>query len=87
MSKIRKDNNFQDLNVIIDDFAQNNDCMQFFLSPNNYSSPEKVEIDWILKLENRADFFKNDIYRNKLKEYIKVNTLNKESLNYLVGLL
>ena len=69
LAEIRGNEDFYKLHKIIDDLSKDNDCMRFFLSPNNYSSPEKVEIDWILKFNHneRECFFKNEIYRRKLK--------------------
>ena len=69
--------------------AISNDCMQFFLSPDEYMSPEKVEVDWILKFnqEKRERFFKNEVYRNKLKEYITGNWLSDSNRQYLISLL
>lgn len=63
--------------------------MQFFLSPDEYMSPEKVEVDWILKFnqEKRERFFKNEVYRNKLKEYITGNWLSDSNRQYLISLL
>ena len=89
LAKIRKDSIFANLHGIIDEFAISNDCMQFFLSPDEYMSPEKVEVDWILKFnqEKRERFFKNEVYRNKLKEYITGNWLSDSNRQYLISLL
>lgn len=32
-------------------------------------------------------FFKNEIYRRKLKEYLQTKTLSKDSRNYLIEFL
>ena len=89
LAKIRKDSIFANLHGIIDEFAISNDCMQFFLSPDEYMSPEKVEVKWILKFnqEKRERFFKNEVYRNKLKEYITSNWLSDSYRQYLISLL
>lgn len=89
LAEIRGNEDFYKLHKIIDDLSKDNDCMRFFLSPNNYSSPEKVEIDWILKFNHneRECFFKNEIYRRKLKEYLQTKTLSKDSRNHLIEFL
>ena len=89
LAKIRENEDFYKLHSFIDSLSRENDCMQFFLSPNQYSSPEKVEIDWILKFSNneRESFFKKDIYRKKLKEYLQTKDLSKKSRNDLIEFL
>lgn len=89
LAQIRKDSSFSGLHEIIDKVAKSNDSLQFFMEPNNYSSPEKVEINWILYLDEREriSLFNNKIYHKKLKEYIKTEYLTEDNRNYLISLL
>lgn len=89
LAKIRKNSIFVSFHGIIDEFAISNDCMQFFLAPDEYTSPEKVKVNWILKFDQdkRTRLFKNDVYRNKLKEYIVGNWLSDSNRQYLISLL
>lgn len=89
LAQMRKDNSFSELHDSINKVAISNDCLQFFIDPYNYSSLEKVEISWILKLDEkeRISLLKNEIYREKLKEYIKTTRLSEDNRNYLISLL
>lgn len=89
LAKMRKKPVFVNFHETIDELATSNDCLQFFLSPDEYPSPEKVEVDWILKFnqDERKRFFRNDVYRNKLKEYITGNWLSDSNRQYLISLL
>lgn len=89
LSNIRKNSVFCGMHSIIDELSKKNECLQFFISPMSYHSPENVEIDWILLLEekDRMYFFQNDIYRNKLKVYITKSNLDEETRNSLIDLL
>lgn len=89
LAEIRKSSEFHELDEIIDEFAKTNNSLQFFLSPNDYPLPEEVEVEWILKFnqEERERFFKNEVYRNKLKEYITGNWLSDSNRQYLISLL
>lgn len=86
LSKIVSDPQFSILHNDINIFAEKNDRLQFVFSPFNYCYPDKVQIDWILGLDdkNQANLFKNDIYKKKLKEYIINHSMSKENIDYLL---
>lgn len=86
LSKIVSDPQFSILHNDINIFAKKNNRLQFILSPFNYCYPNKVQIDWILGLDdkNKENLFKNDIYKKKLKEYIINNSMSKENIDFLL---
>lgn len=89
LAMIRKNSAFTILHGAIDKFADSNECMQFFLSPDEYISQEKVQVEWILQFDQkeREELFKNEVYRNKLKEYINGNWWSDSNRKYLISLL
>ena len=72
LAELRKKPLFHEIHTYIDEFAKNNGCMNFFLSPYDYKQNENVEVPWILTFDedNRKKLFKKEVYKNKLKQYI-----------------
>lgn len=89
LAQIRKDASFTSLHSFIDEIAISNECLKFFLSPEGYKNFDNVCIDWLFKFdkEKQEDFLKNEVYRNKLKDYIKTHWLSKSNMEYLISLL
>ena len=89
LTQIRKDASFTSLHNFIDGIAISNECLKFFLSPKEYKDFDNVNVEWIFKFnqEEREDFFKNEVYKTKLKEYINTHWLSKSNLEYLISLL
>lgn len=89
LAQIRKDASFTSLHRFIDEIAISNECLKFFLSPERYENFNNVSIDWLFKFgkEKREEFFKNEVYKSKLKDYIKTRWLSKSDMEYLISLL
>lgn len=89
LAQMRKKSIFEIFHTLIDDIAISNECLKFFLSPDDYKNFEEVNIDWIFKFSqpDRERLFKNDVYKNKLKEYINTNWCSKRDKEYLISLL
>lgn len=89
LAQMRKKSIFEIFHTLIDDIAISNECLKFFLSPDDYKNFEEVNIDWIFKFSqpDRERLFKNDVYKNKLKEYINTNWCSKNDKEYLISLL
>lgn len=89
IAQIRQNTNFESVHGIIDNLAIDNDCLKFYLSPFEYSRTDSVNIEWIFNFEEdiKSELFKNDVYKNKLKQFIVEHTLSTESKNYLMKFL
>lgn len=89
LAKIKNDLAFTALHSFIDEIAISNECLKFFLSPKEYKDFNNVNVEWIFKFsqEEREEFFKNEVYKTKLKEYINTHWLSKSDMKYLISLL
>ena len=89
LAQIRKDASFTSLHSFIDEIAISNECLKFFLSPEEYKDFDNVSIDWLFKLDKKGkeEIFKNEIYKTKLKDYINTHWLSKSDMEYLISLL
>lgn len=89
LAKIKNDLAFAALHSFIDEIAISNECLKFFLSPKEYKDFDNVNVEWIFKFsqEEREEFFKNEVYKTKLKEYINSHWLSKSDMKYLISLL
>lgn len=89
LAKMKNDLAFAALHNFIDEIAISNECLKFFLSPKEYEDFDNVNVEWIFKFsqEEIEDFFKNEVYKTKLKEYINTHWLSKSTMKYLISLL
>ena len=89
LANIRKDSRFQLIHKYIDDIARENDCLTFYMSPFEYSEPEKVVIDWLLEYDDteREKLFKISAYKETLKHFIIDGNISKSSKKYLMKYL
>lgn len=89
LAKMKNNFAFASLHNFIDEIAISNECLKFFLSPKEYKNFDNVNVEWIFKFnqEEREEFFKNEVYKNKLKEYINTHWLSKSDMKYLISLL
>ena len=89
LSRIRRDFTFVPLHSFIDEIAISNECLKFFLSPKEYKDFDNVNVEWIFKFnqEEREEFFKKEVYKTKLKEYINTHWLSKSNMEYFISLL
>ena len=80
LAELRNKEQFNMLHECIDDVAKESDCLSFFISPDNYQYPEKVKIDWLLKLDDKKKnkLFQIVAYKELLKQYIVENELSVE---------
>lgn len=86
MAKIRQSEKHQELHSYIDKLAESNVCLNFFLSPVDFTNPEIVQIAWIFEFsdEKRQELFSIPVYKEKLRSYIVQNNLSKRSLERLL---
>ena len=72
LTEWRKDERYNSLWDIIDDYRETDDCLQFFSDPVNYTHPEKVNIDWITVCSPNIikELMAQTAYSEKLKNYI-----------------
>lgn len=91
MAKVRSNDNYKVLHSVIDEYSSNSKCLQFFLKPDEYSDIDEFDAHWALTLypntEDRRKFFRQDKYREKLKEFISNNYWDAENREYLISLL
>ena len=59
------------------------------MSPFDFNSPDKVQVEWILRLddEEKKEIFAIPLYKEKLKTYISENTKNDQKINNLIEYL
>lgn len=87
MAEWRKDERYNSLWPILDNYMEKDDCLLFFLDPINYPHPERVHISWITictpeivkKLINRKE------YSDKLKNYISESRINPQDRRVLMS--
>jgi hypothetical protein len=90
LSKMRHDGNYSTLHSIIDQFSLDNDCMKFFLNPEEYENKNEVDVEWILTTrgEGVPKLATIPEYKAKLKQYLIDNKfLRTEIRNNIVSVL
>lgn len=90
LSELRKSEQFQGIHAYIDELANTNDCMRFFIDPISFPECEKVKIEWIFEYEDegkRKDLLKINAYKERLKQYIAENRLSNDTRRYLINFL
>ena len=72
LSKIRQNEKYEYVHALIDSFAEEDECMKFYLSPLDYDKKEQVNVEWILTTgdEGVPALVKIPEYKEKLKQYI-----------------
>lgn len=90
MAEVRSNDKYEILHNLIDEYSTNNKCLQFFLNPEDYSDIDKFDGHWALtlypKFEDRVRFFRQEKYREKLKDLINNNYWDAENRQYLISL-
>ena len=89
MAKIRQDQLFESVHSYIDSIATNSNCLRFYLSPLDFEEIEKVDIEWLFRLDDeiKTKLFDKEQYKLKLKEYLVENNLSESDKRYLLGFL
>ena len=79
LSRIRKNSEYSIMYDIIDDFAKQNICFQFFLDPLNFSDLDTIQPTWVCHCEDSIiqKLLENRIIREKVKEYVTNDTFGK----------
>ena len=75
LANMRKNEYYSDVHSIIDEFANTNECMKFFLSPLAYNNKKDIKPIWLL-YEDEETFnklVKTDECNNILKMYLDKN--------------
>lgn len=89
LAKIRRCEIYQELYTDIDNIALSNECLRFLVSPLDFNLPDKVQVEWILRLddEEKKEIFAIPLYKEKLKSYISESTKNVVKINNLIEYL
>ena len=90
LAQVRRNDNYRILHNLIDEYSANSKCLQFFLKPEDFSDIDEFDGRWALTLypnhEDRVKFFRQDKYRDKLKDLINNNYWDAENREYLISL-
>ena len=90
LAQVRRNDNYRILHNLIDEYSANSKCLQFFLKPEDFSDIDEFDGRWALTLypnhEDRVKFFRQDKYREKLKELINNNYWDAENREYLISI-
>lgn len=89
LRRVRKNDKYQSLHSLIDDFAVRNECLQFFLNPIEFEKIDKIEPVWVCYCENWIiqNLLENRVIKEKVKEYITNDTLGKREFDHMWKLL
>ena len=85
---MRMDNNYSNVHNIIDAFAENNDCLQFYMNPNEFKGA--VDANWILNTnkDKAKELSQIPACKEALRKYlINDRYINYRRRNYIVSLL
>ena len=81
---------YSNVHQLIDEYAENEECMKFHISPSVYEPKEKVDVQWILRLggEGVPELAKIPEYKEKLKQYlVKKEYINVSLRNEIIKVL
>ena len=72
LAKMRQNEQYSGVHSIIDDFSEDNHCMEFFLNPFEYDKKEQVSAEWILTTgtDGVSQLAKVPEYKEILKQYL-----------------
>ena len=89
LRRVRKNDKYQSLHSLIDDFAVRNECLQFFLNPIEFEKIDKIEPVWVCYCEDWIiqNLLENRVIKEKVKEYITNDTLGKREFDHMWKLL
>ena len=89
LARIRKDSECNIMHDIIDDFAKQNICFQFFLDPLNFSDLDMIQPTWVCHCEDSIaqKLLDYRIIKEKVKEYITNDTFGKLAFDRIWKLL
>lgn len=79
LARIRRNNEYQSLYGLIDNFAVKNECLQFFLNPIKFEKIGRVQPVWVCFCEDKIikALLKNRIIKEKVKEFITSDVFGK----------
>lgn len=71
LARIRRNNEYQSLYGLIDNFAVKNECLQFFLNPIKFEKIGRIQSVWVCFCEDKIikALLKNRIIKEKVKKY------------------
>ena len=89
LAKIRKDKNNNSMYEIIDKFAKNSLCFQFYMDPVNFIYTDKIKPSWVCYCapETIKILLNNDVIKSKVKNYIRNNNFGKLRYEFIWELL
>lgn len=81
LSKWRKDERFSAFWKSIDIYSKKDKCLQFFLDPFNYPTPEEVPASWIRSSgqDIAKELMNIDVYKERIKQYIAEARLSPQA--------
>lgn len=77
--KLRKSDKFENSYAIFDSFGSNYNIYRFLMDPLNYNNTTEIEPQWIILCQDETirELLKNNLLRQKIKEYIKTDATGK----------
>lgn len=89
LAQLRKSDDYSNVTSIIDEYAKDKKCMQFFFNPFDYESIQEVKTEWILECPDEiiVELLKKEPYRIKIKDYLSSSKNNTTEQKRLITLL
>ena len=89
LANFRKNALYTNVHSIIDDFGNKHEQYKFYLDPLGYQDVDKIEVLWLLRLEESMlkELINNAIIKEKVKTSIVSGKLDERESNMLIKIL
>lgn len=89
LANFRKNALYTNVHSIIDDFGNKHEQYKFYLDPLGYQDVDKIEVLWLLRLEESMlkELINNAIIKEKVKTSIVSGKLDEREANMLIKIL